>query len=249
MTDVDGHPGREDGAPAGAADGDRLAAAPGREDHGAPPVAAGPTRKDLQLGRRLVHLANGVAVATAYALLFTHTQVVRVFGTIACLVYVADRVRILYPELAERLPGVNAAFFRAEEQFRESAMTPYVIAILLTALTFPKTIALVAILTLAIADPLSAVVGIRFGRHRVVPDKSLEGSAAFFAATFAIAFALLRPLPGVDGLQAAGAAGLIGLAAAAFEMIPLRLDDNLTIPLLVGFSAWAVCRALGIETP
>lgn len=210
-------------------------------------VPTGATRRDLQLGRRLAHLANGVAIATAYALFFSHTQVVRVFGTIACLVYVADRIRILYPELALRLPGVNAAFFRAEEQFRESAMTPYVISILLTILTFPKTIALVAILTLAIADPASAVVGIRFGRHRVVPDKSLEGSAAFFAATFAIALGLLRTAPGVDGWQAAGAAGLVALAAAAFEMLPLRLDDNLTIPLLVGFAAWAVCLAVGIE--
>lgn len=126
-------------------------------------------------------------------------------------------------------------------------MTPYVISILLTILTFPKTIALIAILTLAIADPASAVVGIRFGRHRVVPDKSLEGSAAFFAATFAIALGLLRTAPGVDVWQAAGAAGLVALAAAAFEMLPLRLDDNLTIPLLVGFAAWAVCLAVGIE--
>ena len=223
----------------------------GRSDGGVdgPQASRGASRKDLQFGRRLVHLANGVAIATAYALLFTHTQVVRVFGTIACLVYVADRVRILYPELVKRLPGVNAAFFRAEEQFRESAMTPYVISILLTILTFPKTIALIAICTLAIADPLSAVVGIRFGRHRVVPEKSLEGSAAFFAATFAVAFGFLRLVPGVEVLQAAGAAGAIAVAGAAFEMVPLRLDDNLTIPLLVGFAAWITCRALGIETP
>ncbi|HEX7422636.1 MAG TPA: hypothetical protein VF311_01940, partial [Terriglobales bacterium] len=51
------------------------------------------TRHDLQLGRRLFHLLNGVLTATAYALLFTHEQVVHIFGTIACVVYVVDRVR------------------------------------------------------------------------------------------------------------------------------------------------------------
>ena len=101
-------------------------------------------------------------------------------------------MRIHYPELLRRVPWVNERFFRAEENLRESAMTPYAIAILLTILTFPKPIALIAIYTLAIADPLSAVVGIRWGRHRVVPDKSLEGSAAFFVATAAIAFAVLH---------------------------------------------------------
>jgi len=30
------------------------------------------TRNDLQIGRRLFHLLNGVATATGYALLFTH---------------------------------------------------------------------------------------------------------------------------------------------------------------------------------
>ena len=64
----------------------------------APDLAPTATRRDLQLGRRLFHLANGVAIASAYALLFTHQQVVHVFGTIACLVYIVDRVRIHYPE-------------------------------------------------------------------------------------------------------------------------------------------------------
>jgi dolichol kinase len=29
-------------------------------------------------------------------------------------------------------------------------------------------------------------------------------------------------------------------------MLPLRIDDNLTIPLAVGFSAWIVCALLGV---
>src|SRR5215470_7078798 len=136
-------------------------------DVSADPLAAGApsaTRRDLQLGRRLFHLLNGVAIATAYALLFTHEEVVHVFGAIACLVYIADRFRMAYPELVARhAPWVNRIFVRAEEQVREAAMTPFAIAVLLTILAVPKLAALVAIYTLAIADPLAAVVGIRFG--------------------------------------------------------------------------------------
>jgi len=135
--------------------------------------------------RTSVSLA-GTAVATAYAVLFTHTQVVHVFGTIACVVYILDRVRIHYPELLQRVPWVNSAFFRAEEQFKESAMIPYAIAILLTILTFPQEIALIAIYTLAIADPVSAMVGITWGRRHIVPDKSVEGSLGFLVVTFLV---------------------------------------------------------------
>lgn len=205
------------------------------------------TRNSLQIGRRLFHLANGSAIATAYALFFTHTQLVHTFGTIACLVYIVDRVRIHYPELAARLPGVNRLFFRAEEEVKESAMTPYAIAILLTILTFPKTIALIAIYTLAIADPASALVGITWGRHRVVTEKSVEGSLAFLVASFAIALAILTTAaPEIALGTRATASALIGIAAALCEMLPIRVDDNLTIPLFVGFVAWIVCGAFGV---
>lgn len=212
----------------------------------APSHAPSATRKDLQLGRRLVHCANGCVIATAYALIFTHQQIVHTFGSIACLVYILDRVRIHYPELIERAPWINSLLFRAEEQFKESAMTPYAIAILLTLLTFPKTLALIAIYTLAIADPLSAVVGITWGRRHIVEAKSVEGSAAFFAATAVIVAVVLRLTTVVAPGSIAVAAIAIGLAGAICEMLPIRLDDNLTIPLFIGFAGWAVCALVGI---
>jgi len=212
----------------------------------APAVAPVARRSDLQLGRRLFHAANGVAIASSYAALFTHTEVVHLFGTIACLVYIVDRVRVAYPEALARAPWVNRLFFRADEQFRESGMIPYAIAILLTILTVPKAAALIAIYTLALSDPLSAVVGIRWGRRRIVPGKSVEGSLAFLAATALIAGAVLARTAAPPAGTLAGTALLIGFAGAVFEMLPLRVDDNLTIPLFVGFTAWIVCAWLGI---
>ncbi|HYV57522.1 MAG TPA: SEC59/DGK1/VTE5 family protein [Candidatus Nitrosopolaris sp.] len=206
------------------------------------------TRHDLQLGRRLFHLVNGVSTATAYALFFTHEQVIHIFGSIACIVYVLDRIRIAYPEtVARRAPWMNRLFVRAEEQVRESAMIPYAIAVLLTILTVPKRAALIAIYTLAIADPLAAVVGIRYGRRRIAQNRSLEGSLAFFTATLAIALLVLGNGSEGSRLAIAGAAITIGAAAAGCELLPLRIDDNLTIPLFVGFATWIVCGMLGVS--
>lgn len=205
------------------------------------------TRRDLQLGRRLFHLVNGVSIATAYALLFTHGQVVRIFGAIACTVYIIDRIRIAYPEaVARHAPWVNRTLVRAEEQVRESAMTAFAIAVLLTILAVPKVAALVAIYTLAIADPLAAVVGIRFGRRRIAHNRTLEGSLTFFAATVAIAALVLHWGTDTSALTIAGASVAIGSAAAGCELMPLRIDDNLTIPILVGFATWAMAALFGV---
>ncbi len=212
----------------------------------APPAAYGPTRKDAQLGRRLVHVANGVAIATAYGILFTHRQVVHLFGTLACLVYILDRIRIHYPELASRAPWLRDLFFRAEEQIEESAMVPYVIAILLTLLTFPKAVALIAIYTLAIADPLSALVGITWGRRHLVAEKTVEGSCTFLAAALAVSTAVLHASTSAPLDHVLSASLLIALCATAVEMLPLRIDDNLTIPLAAGFAGWISCALFGI---
>lgn len=214
------------------------------------PVAGAPaaTRQDLQLGRRAFHLLNGVAVATAYALLFTHEQVVHIFGTIACLVYVVDRVRMAYPEaVARRAPWVNRVLVRAEEQVRESAMIPYVIAVLLTVLTVPKRAALVGIYVLAVADPVAAVVGIRFGRRRFATNRSLEGSLAFFAVAVAIVTGVLGWHARASVAALAGAAGAVGALATLCEALPVRIDDNLTIPLAVGFGTWMIAALLGLS--
>ncbi len=204
-------------------------------------------RHDLQLGRRLFHLANGVVTATGYALLFTHEQVVHIFGTIACLVYIIDRIRIAYPEaVARRAPWVNRTLVRAEEQVREAAMTPYAIAVLLTILTVPKLAALIAIYTLAIADPFAAVVGIRFGRRGIVHNRTLEGSLAFFVASVTITAFVLHWGTGAPASSVAAVSAALGLAAAGCELLPLRIDDNLTIPIFVGFAAWAIAALFGV---
>jgi dolichol kinase len=218
------------------------------EPTGQPPEGApSATRHDLQLGRRLFHLANGVSIATAYALLFTHAQIVRVFGAIACLVYIVDRIRIAYPDIvSRRAPWVNRFFLRAEEQVRESAMTPFAIAVLLTILTVPKLAALIAIYTLAVGDPLAAIVGIRFGRRRITHNRSLEGSFAFFAATVTIAVLVLRWGSPAPPAPIAAASIAIGSAATVCELLPLRIDDNLTIPIFVGFAAWAFALLFGV---
>jgi dolichol kinase len=212
-------------------------------------ASSGPraTRKDLQVGRRLFHMAGGLAVAIAYGLFFTHAEAVYLLGTIACIAYLFDKVRIAYPEIAQRVQGLTNFFLRAEEKLAESSMIPYIIAILLTIISFPKPLALIAISTLALGDPIAAIVGIRWGKRRWVPNKTLEGSLAFWvSALFCSLFVLIR-IAGVPWPAALGLSFLLASAVTVFEMLPVKLDDNLTIPLFVGFAGWALCALFGVS--
>jgi dolichol kinase len=204
------------------------------------------TRKNLQIARRLFHMGNGVAIASIYLVSLTHQQMIHALGTILCVLYILEQIRISYPEMAAKFIPITKFVIRAEEQLKESAMMPYTIAVLLTIITFPKPIALVAIYTLAIADPLSAIVGIRFGKHRIVQHKSLEGSAAFFLSTFICSVVVLSGYNGAVSGSIVLVSGAIAFFSSAFEMIPLRIDDNLTIPLFTAFILWILCESFGI---
>jgi dolichol kinase len=125
-------------------------------------------------------------------------------------------------------------------------MTPYAIAVLLTILSVPKPAALIAIYTLAIADPAAAVVGITWGRRKLGQDRSLEGSGAFFGATLVIAIAVLAGTAPTTVPVIVAMSLVIALAAAACELLPLRIDDNMTIPLFVGFTTWIVAGLFGV---
>lgn len=203
------------------------------------------TRKDLQLPRRLFHMGSGVTVAFIYNFLLTHQQAVSILGTIACVLYIVEQVRINYPEFSGNFEQYSKYLLRAEEQLKESAGIPFVMGLLLTILSFPKPVAVVAILTLAVADPLSALIGIRFGRIKIVAHKSLEGSGAFFAGCFAAtALVFLGYAPSTA--TALGLAFFVAFTVGVFEMVPIRLDDNLTIPLFTAAVTWLYCIILEI---
>lgn len=206
-------------------------------------------RTDYQIPRRLFHFGSGVVVAFLYQTLFTHSQAVYVMGFLACVVYIFEQVRVNYPEIASQFNHFSKYVLRAEEQLKESAQVPYLMGILLTILSFPKPVAISGILTLAIADPLSALIGIRFGKNRIVAHKSLEGSAAFFAATLlsvVVAFSTFHSQQA--DIHLVGLSLFVAFLASLFEMIPIKIDDNLTIPIFTALVTWAGTIIFGIPT-
>lgn len=203
-------------------------------------------RNSLQLPRRFFHMGMGTIAAVLYHAFFSHQQAVYLLGTCLCLFYLAEQIRISYPELTEHYKVLAKYFLRAEEHLKESAGIPFAMGLLLTILSFPKAVAITAILTLSFSDPLSAIIGIKYGRIPVTKNKSLEGSLAFFSCTFLSAFIVAISYSEAAWMQIMVFGIMLSLTSSLFELLPIRIDDNLTIPLFTAISAWILSSALGI---
>lgn len=115
--------------------------------------------------------------------------------------------------------------------------TYVLIAAVITVLIFPKVIAVSAFAILIVSDISAALIGRRFGKVKFL-SKSLEGTSAFFIS----ACIVILLAPKVAGLPVEY---LIGFIAAFVGAIAENIsygyaDDNLTIPLSVGITMWAL---------
>lgn len=188
-----------------------------------------------EISRKVLHLAAAI-IPLVYTLVDREVVIWLLWG---CVV-VAVTVEILrhgsstFQAVFRRAVGFMV---RAGEWGRICGATYVLVAALLSVWLFPRWIAIAVLLILSISDSAASLVGLRFGRQRLL-GKSLAGSSAFFVTAVVI---LWITLPGSKG--AGLAAALVATLAEALPAARLgrfELNDNLTIPLLTGL---ALCLA------
>ena len=108
--------------------------------------------------------------------------------------------------------------------------TYLVIAFLICVIVFTKQIAITSMLVIVFCDSAAAIVGKVYGKH-FIRNRTFEGSAAFFVSGVAIILLTPKVTPYVSEYYIALGALLL---TTAFELLPNKIDDNLSIPLFYG---------------
>jgi dolichol kinase len=125
-------------------------------------------------------------------------------------------------EIIWRLFGI---IIRPHEKDNFTGATYILLSSILAILIFDKPVAVLAIAFIVIGDTAGAIVGRMWGKVWF-RNKTIEGSISFFAACCIIAL----PVTGIPlWVRFTGA-----FAAAIVEALTVRIDDNLTVPLISG---------------
>jgi dolichol kinase len=181
-----------------------------------------------EVARKLIHLASA-----AIPLLYWFTNKPLALAALAPLLAAAlgiEALRLLNPGFRTWYNAFFGNLYRPQERWTLSGATYVLLAAVLTILLFEKRVAVAALLILSISDSAASLVGRRVHSFSL-GGKSIAGSGAFLLTAGAILLWLMRDRP----LASVGAA-LAGTLAEALpsRLGPLKIDDNLLVPLAVG---------------
>jgi diacylglycerol kinase (CTP) len=197
-------------------------------------------RSDLHITRKVWHISTGLIGLVAYKKFgvtpeFTAT-ILLVFAIAA---FSFEFVRLRNEQINKLAMVIMKPVMRESERNSVSGLPFYALGVSLALFFFPERIAVLAVLFLIFADPIASFFGILYGRDKILPNKSLQGTIAAFSVCYivTIAYGLIYKGPSMNLLVFAIAAGVIG---AVSEMCSQFIDDNLCIPVVSGLGLYLV---------
>lgn len=131
------------------------------------------------------------------------------------------------------------AIAHPHERYRINSSTWFATALFIIGFAYEPMICVVALAVIGFADPAAALVGRRWGKTRLINNRSLQGSLTFVVVGCLASLAVLAIWHaelsfGAMLLLSLGAA----VPAALAELLSRRLDDNLTIPVVAATGAY-----------
>jgi dolichol kinase len=183
-----------------------------------------------EIYRKLIHLSSLWMVGVIWFL--NQKTALLIFACLAILIFLSEISRKYLTFSNKIYHSLFSKIIRIHESKGHLSGAFFVLfSALISVAFFPKTIAATSLAVMLISDSVAALVGRKFGHHKLF-DKSIEGSLVFFmSAIFVISFFYNFQINFFAIIFTAFLATIIELFSKK-----LRLDDNLTITLIVGLS-------------
>ncbi len=192
------------------------------------PPPAPPYALRREVYRKALHITS--VVLPLFVWLVPRSVSLAVLLPVTVLALLIDGLRLRFRLPRYHFLRLTRILLRPRERHGFAGATYMAVAYAAAVLIFPKPVAVAAMLFNGLGDAAAALVGRRWGRHRVRRGKSLEGTGAAFATCLLVGLLL----PGIPAMAAVVGA----VVASALELADLPPDDNLWVTLGGGAGVW-----------
>jgi dolichol kinase len=186
-------------------------------------------KKRIFLTDRAIELKWWRIIARPFALLFIpiniyigHQFLLYLLGILSVIFIVTDLFRLF---TGKHL----TALYKKKETRRFSSMTSFVAAVFILFLLFRDYVACLCLIFILFGDMAGKFAGIRFGRIKIIQERTFEGSLGFLTGSLYAGFIMCSVL------NIGFAYLMIGAVFATLtELFSFDLDDNFTVGILTG---------------
>jgi|GEM_PF-852265 len=197
-----------------------------------------PGLKPTNLRRNVFHVGMALAGVVLYELVAIQWVMVLIAGVATVIFAGIEVARRRSPEFNDTLmAGSFGALSRPSERREIPGGAWFALGALIGAITLPQKAVEIGFLVLGFGDPVASLVGKRFGRIRLLGERTLAGTLAFtIAGAAAVAAFSAVALP-----DASLAVVLLpAVAGAVTELLSGPVNDNLSVSLVAGAVAAAL---------
>jgi diacylglycerol kinase (CTP) len=205
------------------------------------------SRSDLQLPRKVWHMATGLLIAGLYINGMARVQAVFILGLIFFFFLFFEMSRLRFSRLNQFVIKLWGPVMRKNEVNKISGILYFLASAIIVIALFPRDIAGLSLLYLACGDPVASAFGVMYGNKsiRFSNGKSLIGTSAgvFTCIIATLVFTYSYPVTFLNWILLSMTGGLIGGTA---EMLPFEIDDNFSIPIVSAISLALLFLSFGI---
>lgn len=185
-----------------------------------------------ELIRKGIHLSS-VIIPVTYYFLNRETEII-ILSIFSFLLIIIDLLRLKNENFRKFYLKFLKPILRGHELSNDSSNftggTYIILAFLFCAIVFPKPVAITSMLIVIFCDSFAAIIGKNWGKHFIM-SKTIEGSAAFFISGIIIILITPKVTSSIVEYYIGVASVLF---STVFELIPLKIDDNISTPVFFG---------------
>ncbi|MBI4041402.1 MAG: hypothetical protein HY390_06010, partial [Deltaproteobacteria bacterium] len=131
------------------------------------------TKSDIQILRKCFHIGFIASIALLYEYVFTTPiQAFLILMAIGGSFMILDLSRLWIKPLNRFIITLFSPVMRKRELNTVSATTPFLLALGMLLIVFPKPLVMIAILSLAFGDAMANFIGLKFGKDKIYKNKS-----------------------------------------------------------------------------
>ena len=177
--------------------------------------------------RKIIHIFNLVIPFTYLFFLESRFQVLRILVPLTLFAIVIEYLRVRLGVIKKIFNNFLISMLRVNEiDGKYTGATWVFIGSTLTIAIFPKEIAVISLVYMSLGDTIAGLVGRKFGKVKFY-NKTIEGTLAGLIVCLLSGYLIQLTLPLLVVFSGA-------FAAMFIELLPLPIDDNLSVPLFAG---------------